>query len=76
MAAGNLNVTKDTHLTRMQNIYNSVTVKSGATLSMENWRPDPPGLEIGKSLTVEAGGKITGGSLIFERGTTSEGIDL
>ena len=76
MAAGDLDVTKDTHLTRLQNIYNSVTVKSGATLSMENWRPDPPGLEIGKSLTVEAGGKITGGSLIFERGATSKGMDL
>ena len=76
LAAGNLDVTKDTHLNRMQNIYNSVTVRSGATLSMENWRPDPPGLEIGKSLTVEAGGRITGGSLIFERGATCEGMAL
>ena len=76
LAAGDLDVTKDTHLNRMQNIYNSVTVRSGATLSMENWRPDPPGLEIGKSLTVEAGGKIIGGSLIFERGATCEGMEL
>lgn len=76
LAAGDLDVTKDTHLNRMRNIYNSVTVRSGATLSMENWRPDPPGLEIGKSLTVEAGGKITGGSFIFERGATCEGMEL
>ena len=76
LAAGDLDVTKDTHLNRMRNIYNSVTVRAGATLSMENWRPDPPGLEIGKSLTVEAGGKITGGSFIFERGATCEGLEL
>lgn len=76
MAAGDLDVTKDTHLTRMRNIYNSVTVRSGATLSMENWRPDPPGLEIATSLTVEPGGSVTGGSIIFSRSATCTGLDL
>lgn len=76
LAAGDLDVTKDTHLTRMRNIYNSVTVRSGATLSMENWRPDPPGLEIATSLTVEPGGNVTGGSLLFSRTATCTGLDL
>ncbi len=76
LAAGDLVVTQNTHLTHLRNIYETVTVKAGATLSMENWRPDAPGLEIGKSLTVEPGGAITGGSLIFSREATSTGIDL
>ncbi len=76
LAAGDLTVSKNTHLPYLVNAYDTVTVKSGATLSMENWRPDAPGLEIGRSLVVESGGAVTGGSLIFERGATSTGIDL
>ena len=76
LAAGDLDVPTDTHLTRLRNIYNSVTVRSGATLSMENWRPDAPGLEIAASLTVEPGGSITGGSLIFSRSATCIGVAL
>ncbi len=75
-AAGDVTWTKDTTLTPMRNIYNSATVKAGVTVTMNKLEPDPRGLEIGKSLTVESGGKLVGGSIIFSRGATSSGIDL
>lgn len=76
LAAGDLTVAKDTTLSVMRNIYNNVTVKEGVTLTMHNWRPDPQGLEIGASLTVEPGGVVTGGSIIFSRTATCTGLDL
>ena len=75
-AAGDVTWTKDTTLTPMRNIYNNATVKAGVTVTMNKLEPDPRGLEIGKSLTVEPGGKLIGGSIIFSRGATSSGIDL
>ena len=75
-AAGDVTWTKDTTLTPMRNIYNNATVKAGVTVTMNKLEPDPRGLEIGKSLTVEPGGKLVGGSLIFSRGATSSGVDL
>ena len=75
-AAGDVTWTKDTTLTPMRNIYNNATVKSGVTVTMNKLEPDPRGLEIGKSLTVESGGKLVGGSIIFSRGATSSGVDL
>ena len=75
-AAGDVTWTKDTTLTPMRNIYNNATVKAGVTVTMNKLEPDPRGLEIGKSLTVESGGKLVGGSIIFSRGATSSGVDL
>ena len=75
-AAGDVTWTKDTTLTPMRNIYNNATVKAGVTVTMNKLEPDPRGLEIGKSLTVESSGKLVGGSIIFARGATSTGIDL
>ena len=76
LAASDLDVATDKALNTMINAYGNVTVRAGAALSMPNWRPDPPGLEIGNSLVVEAGGAITGGSIIFERGATCTGMDF
>ena len=75
-AAGDVTWTKDTTLTPMRNIYNNATVKAGVTVTMNKLEPDPRGLEIGKSLTVESSGKLVGGSIIFARGATSSGVDL
>ena len=60
----------------MRNNYDNATVKAGVTVTMKELKPDPRGLEIGRSLTVEPGGTIVGGSLIFERGATCSGLDL
>lgn len=76
MAAGDVTWSKDTTLTPMRNNYDNATVKAGVTVTMKELKPDPRGLEIGKSLTVEPGGTIVGGSFIFERGATCTGIDL
>ena len=75
-AAGDATWTKYTTLTPMRNIYNNATVKAGVTVTMNKLEPDPRGLEIGKSLTVEPGGKLVGGSIIFSRSAISSGVDL
>lgn len=75
-AAGDVTWTKDTTLTPMRNIYNNATVKAGVTVTMNELKPDPRGLEIGRSLTVESGGKLVGGSIIFSRSAISSGVDL
>ena len=75
-AAGDVTWTKDTTLTPMRNPYSSATVKSGVTVTMNKLEPDPRGLEIGRSLTVEAGGKLVGGSIIFSRGAVCSGMEL
>lgn len=76
LAASDVVWSQDTTLQVMRNIYDNATVRAGVTLTMQNWRPDPQGLEIGKSLTVEPGGTVTGGSIIFSRGATCSGLDL
>ena len=78
LAAGDVTWSKDTTLTSFINRYDNATVKAGVTLTMKEFQPDPQGLEIVKSLTVEPGGKITGGggTIIFERGATCEGMEL
>lgn len=76
-AAGDVVWEKDTKLTSFINRYNNATVKAGVTLTMKEFHPDPQGLEIVNSLTVEPGGTITGGgSIIFGRGATCSGLDL
>ncbi len=74
--AGATTFTKNTSFTKLANIYDDVIVKTGVTLTLKNWSPDPQGLEIKKSLVVEPGGCITGGIIIFYRGATSSGLDL
>ena len=76
-AASDVVWSQDTTLTRFINRYDNATVKAGVTLTMKEFQPDPQGLEIVKSLTVETDGRITGGgSIIFERGATCAGLDL
>ena len=75
-AAGDVVWTQNTRLQMMRNEYDSATVAAGVTVELQNWRPDPMGLEIHKSLTVEPGGTVTGGCLIFYRGATCTGLDL
>lgn len=77
LAAGDVTWSKDTTLTSFINRYDNATVKAGVTLTMKEFKPDPQGLEIVKSLTVEPSGRITGGGvIIFERGATCDGLDL
>ena len=76
LALSDVTWTKDTTLSVMRNQYNNATVKSGVKVTLHDWRPDPQGLEIGKSLTVEAGGTLTGGCLVFSRGATCSGLAL
>jgi len=75
-AAGSVIWTKDTTLSNMRNIYNEATVKAGVTVTLHDWKPDPQGLEIAKRLTVENGGKIVGGCIVFSRGAVCEGLPL
>lgn len=76
-AANDVVWSKDTTLTRFINRYDNATVKAGVTLTMKVFQPDPQGLEITKSLTVEDGGTITGGGcIIFSRGATCSGLPL
>ncbi len=76
-ATGDTVFSRDTTLTKFINRYNRVTIKSGVTITMNEMKPDPQGLEIGESLTVERGGSITGpGIIIFNRGAVSSGLDL
>lgn len=76
-AANDLKVTSNKTLTSKFNKYDNVTVGKGVTLSLSKRSGDPTGLEIEKSLVVEAGGKITGdGLLIFNTNATFSGITL
>lgn len=76
-AAGDIVWTQDTTLQNFINAYNNATVKAGVTLTMREFKPDPQGLEIAGSLTVEPGGRITGpGSIIFYRGAVCTGLEL
>jgi len=76
-AASDITWDKDTTLTKFINAYDNVTVKSGVTITMKEFKPDPQGLEIKKSLTVEPGGTIKGpGCIIFEREAACTGFDL
>ena len=68
---------RDTTLGGFINHCNVGIVRTGVTLSFKEYRPDPQGLEVHKSLTVEQGGTITGpGIIIFDRGTVCSGLDL
>ena len=75
-ATGDAVFSKDTKLTKFINRYDNVTVKAGVSLTMNPVSGDPQGLEISKSLNVESGGSIAGGSIIFERGAVSSGLPL
>ena len=77
LAANDVVWSQDTTLTSFINRYDNATVKAGVTLTMKAFQPDPQGLEIASSLTVEAGGRITGGGcIIFARGATCSGLAL
>ena len=76
-AASDVTWSTDTTLTKFINAYDNATVKAGVTVTMKEFKPDPQGLEIKKSLTVEAGGTIKGGGcIIFERSASCTGFDL
>lgn len=75
LAADDVVWTQDTYLYALRNVYDNATVCAGVTVTLQNWS-DPQGLEIGQSLTVEPGGRITGGCLIFYAGATCTGLDL
>ncbi len=76
-AANDVTFTKDTTLTAFINRYNNVTVKSGVTVTMKKFSPDPQGLEISGNLLVEDGGLITGpGCIILEPTSSFSGIDF
>ena len=69
--------TTSTTLTKFINRYNNVTIKSGVTVTMKKFSPDPQGLEISGSLIVEPGGALVGpGCIIFQRTSTFSGINL
>jgi hypothetical protein len=77
LAYGDVTWSEDTTLTAFINRYDNATVGAGVTLTMKEYAPDPQGLEIYKSLTVEAGGRITGGGcIIFSREASCTGFDL
>jgi len=76
-AAKDVTWSTDTTLTAFVNAYEHVVVKSGVTVTMKAFQPDPQGLEISGSLTVEPGGRIVGpGTLIFSRSAAASGVDL
>ena len=76
-AASDVTWSSDTTLTKFINAYDNAVVKAGVTVTMKEMKPDPQGLEIKKSLTVEAGGTIRGGGcIIFERSASCTGFDL
>jgi hypothetical protein len=76
-AASDVVWTSDTTLTKFINRYNNCTIKAGVTVTMKQFSPDPQGLEISGSLTVEPGGRLTGpGVIIFNTTSTYSGIDL
>lgn len=76
MASGDLIVSSDKTLSSKFNPHDNVTVKEGVTLTLADRTGDPVGLEIFKSLTVEEGGKITGGLLIIHREAEIKGMPL
>lgn len=76
MASGDLVVSSDKTLSSKFNPHDNVTVKEGVTLTLADRTGEPVGLEIFKSLTVEEGGKITGGLLIIHREAEIRGMPL
>ncbi len=77
LAYSDATFTKNTTLTSFINRYDNVTVKAGVTLTMKEFKPDPQGLEIYKSLTVEDGGKIVGpGTIILCGNVSYSGMDF
>ncbi len=67
----------DATLTNFINRFNNVVIKSGVTLTMKDFKPDPQGLEIYGSLTLEEGAKIVGnGQIIFARNALCSGLDM
>ncbi len=76
-AAGDVVFSTNTTLSKFINKYNNVTIKSGVTVTMKKYSPDPQGLEIYGNLVVESGGNLTGpGVVIFSPSSTFSGIDL
>lgn len=76
-AANDVVWSSDTTLTKFINRYDNCVIKAGVTVTMKAFSPDPQGLEISGSLTVEPGGRLTGpGVLIFNSTSTYSGIDL
>ena len=60
---------KDTTLTKVQNVYHNLTIESGITVTTKYYTPDPQGVEISGTLTVKSGGKITGGAICRAKAT-------
>ncbi len=76
-AASDMVFEKDATLQNFRNFFNNITVKTGVTLTTKTLSPDPQGIEIDGTLTVEPGGRIVGGGvLIFNRGSECKGMDL
>ncbi len=68
---------KDTTITQFGYDVDNAVVKSGVTVTLKEYSPDPMALIIHKSLTVETGGKITGaGSIMMLEGSAYSGLDL
>lgn len=76
LAYDDMTYTQDVTISDFSLKYNNVTVKSGVTVTIMEMQPDPRTIEISGRLTVESGGRIEGGSLLFRNGASYEGIDL
>ncbi len=75
-ANGSLVIVSDTHLKYLANKFDNLTIEEDAVLYLENWKPDPQGIEITRSLVVRERGDVHGGIIIFERGAYCEGLKL
>jgi|GEM_PF-5729013 len=76
-AADAIIFSKDATLLDFRTFFDNITIKSGVTLTTKNFSPDPQGVEISGTLTVEPGAKIVGpGILIFSKGSECKGMDL
>lgn len=77
LAYSDVTWSSDTTLTQFGYDVENAVVKSGVTVTLKEYTPDPMALIIHGSLTVEDGGKITGaGSIMFYEGAKYSGIDL
>lgn len=56
--------------------YDNVVVKAGVTVTFRDFGRDPQTIWVYKSLTVEPGGRLVGGSIAFLEGATYSGMDF
>lgn len=56
--------------------YDNVVVKAGVTVTFRDFGRDPQSIWVYKSLTVEPGGRLVGGSIAFLEGATYSGMDF